>query len=244
MSRKAGKRVTALYIVTAIILAVVLLLMTKVKVNLLSDGNLSLKIGVGPFMFSLVPGETKKVRLRDFTHKKYLKKLHELKLKNEKKAAASEQKKQQKQAEKESGENKLSGLTDFMLDLLSKYEKYTGRLHTEVRQLDVTVGGKDASAAAITYGVYSQTVAYIFALLEAKTKMKPVKRGKVNVVCDWFSDKTDLSADVMVKIKIWDAIVSAVEILMLKLQHSNKIVNNNSESEDRKNGREQTERDH
>ena len=235
---------TALYILLSLILAVVLLLMTKVKVNLLSDGDLSLKIGVGPFMFNLVPGKTKKIRLKDFTHKKYLKKLRELRLKNEEKAAAAEAKKQKKQAEKEAGENKISGLTDFILDLLSKYEKYTGRLHTEVRRLDVTVGGKDASVAAISYGVYSQAVAYILALLESKTKMKPVKRGKVNVVCDWFSDKTDLSADVMVKIKIWDAIVSAVELLMLKLRHSNKNVNNNSESEDRKNGREQTERDH
>lgn len=235
---------TALYILLSLILAVVLLLMTKVKVNLLSDGELSLKVGVGPFMFNLVPGKTKKIRLKDFTHEKYLKKLRELRLKNEEKAAAAEAKKQRKQAEKEAGENKLSGLTDFILDLLSKYEKYTGRLHTEVRHLDVTVGGKDASVAAISYGVYSQAVAYILALLEAKTKMKPVKRGKVNVVCDWFSDKTDLSADVMVKIKIWDAIVSAVEILMLKLRHSNINVNNNSESEDRKNGREQTERDH
>ncbi len=237
-------RVTALYIVTAIILVVVLLLMTKVKVNLLSDGELSLKTGIGPFMLSLIPGKTKKVRLKDFTQKKYLKKLRELKIKNEEKAAAAEAKKQKKQAEKEAGENKLSGLTDLILNLLSKYEKYTGRLHTEVRRLDVTVGGKDASAAAITYGVYSQTVAYILALLESKTKMKPVKRGKVNVVCDWFSDKTDVSADIVVQIRILDALVSLVEVLMLKAQHINKTQNINSESEDRKNGREQTERDH
>ncbi len=235
---------TALYIVSAIILAIALLLMTKVKVNLLSDGELSLKLGAGPFMFNLIPGKTKKVRLKDFTHEKYLRKMRELRLKNEKKAAEREQKKLKKQAEKESGENKLTGLTDFILDLLSKYEKYTGRLHTEVRRLEVTVGGKDASAAAITYGVYSQAVAYILAILESKTKMTPVKRGAVNVVCDWFSDKTDVSADVVVKIKIWDALVSAVEVLMLKSQHDNKKANNNSESEDRKNGREQTERDH
>ena len=226
---------TVLYVLLFLILAVALLLMTKVKINLLSDGELSLKAGVGPVMFSLVPGKQKKVRLRDFTHKKYLKKLQKLKIENEKTAAAAEAKKQRKQAEKESGENKLSGLTDFILELLSRYEKYTGRLHTEVKKLHVTVGGRDASVAAITYGVYSQAVAYILALLEAKTKMKPVKRGKVNVVCDWFSDKTDVSADVVIKIKIWDALVSAAEILMLKVQHSN-IKENNSESEECKNG--------
>lgn len=234
----------ALYIVSILIIVIALLLMTKVKLRLLSDGDLCLKVGVGPFMVTLLPSKQKKIKLRDFTHKKYLKKLQLLRQEKERLAAEAEAKKLKKQAEKESGENKLSGLTDFIMTLLSKYEKYTGRLNTEVKRLDVTVGGKDAAAAAISYAVYSQAVAYILEILESKTKMKPLKEGRVNVVCDWFSDKTDVSADVVVKIKVWDAIVSAVEILMLKIQHSNKNVNNNSESEDHKNGREQTERDH
>ncbi|MBR5633372.1 MAG: hypothetical protein IKW68_05260 [Clostridia bacterium] len=234
----------ALYIVSILIIVIALLLMTKVKLRLLSDGDLRLKVGVGPFMVTLLPSKQKKIKLRDFTHKKYLKKLQLLRQEKERLAAEAEAKKLKKQAEKESGENKLSGLTDFIMTLLSKYEKYTGRLNTEVKRLDVSVGGKDASAAAISYAVYSQAVAYILEILESKTKMKPLKEGRVNVVCDWFSDKTDVSADVVVKIKVWDAIVSAVEILMLKIQHSNKNVNNNSESEDHKNGREQTERDH
>ena len=234
----------ALYIVSILIIVIALLLMTKVKLRLLSDGDLRLKVGVGPFMVTLLPSKQKKIKLRDFTHKKYLKKLQLLRQEKERLAAEAEAKKLKKQAEKESGENKLSGLTDFIMTLLSKYEKYTGRLNTEVKRLDVTVGGKDAAAAAISYAVYSQAVAYILAILESKTKMKSPKDGRVNVVCDWFSDKTDVSADVVVKIKVWDAIVSAVEILMLKIQHSNKNVNNNSESEDHKNGREQTERDH
>ena len=51
---------TVLYVLIILILAVVLLLMTKVKVNVISDGELSLKVGAGPIMFTVVPKKQKR----------------------------------------------------------------------------------------------------------------------------------------------------------------------------------------
>ena len=64
-----------LYILGIFAALIFLLLMTKAKVRIKSDGDIDLRVGAGPVMVKIYPKNEKKLRLRDFTHKKFLKKV-------------------------------------------------------------------------------------------------------------------------------------------------------------------------
>jgi hypothetical protein len=68
--------------------------------------------------------------------------------------------------------------------------KANGHLHFRIQRLDIVLGGaEDASAAAIRYGIISQTAAY---LLEAATEtryFKNSRRDVRNISVDFLSDK-------------------------------------------------------
>ena len=63
---------TVLAILGVIALLIFLLLMTNMKIRVASDGDITLKAGAGPVMLKLMPKKQKKVKLRRFTHRKYL----------------------------------------------------------------------------------------------------------------------------------------------------------------------------
>ncbi len=204
-------------IIAAIVLLIVLLLLTPVKVNVLSAGNVSLKVGVGPIKINVLKKKKKKIKLKDFSQKKYLSKIDELKRQKNKPKV--------KEKSKNGEKTPLSDTVDFILGILRRVDTYTGRLITRVKRLEVSVGGSDPAAAAVTYGVASQGVAYLLEVLDNKTTLKKRKSDIVSVNVDYLSSDIKVNADVELSVKVIDAVKTVIEILMLKAKHETNTTN-------------------
>jgi len=226
-----------LYILVIIAALIFLLLMTKAKVRIKSDGDIDLRVGAGPVMVKIYPKKEKKLRLRDFTHKKFLKKMAALEAKKAKKKT-----KPAKEKKKQSFEEKRDTVTstvELVLEILSRVEKYTSKLNAKLDRLYLSVGGKDPADVAVKYGTLSSAAGLLLELLDTKTTLKVKDPSNISVVCDYFSSDIKFALDVTLKIRILDALKTGVEILMLKLKHDSdrKINFTNTERQESQNGR-------
>lgn len=230
-----------LYILIIIAALIILLLMTKAKVRIKSDGDIDLRVGAGPVMVKIYPKNEKKLRLRDFTHKKFLKKMADLEAqKAKKKTKPVKEKKKQSFEEKR---NTVTSTVELVLEILSRVEKYTSKLSAKLDRLYLSVGGKDPADVAVKFGVLSSATGLLLELLDTKTTLKVKDPRNISVVCDYFSSDIKFALDVTLKIRILDALKTGVEILMLKLKHDsdNKLNFTNTERQESQNGREQAE---
>lgn len=238
-----------LYILGVLAFLIFLLLMTNVKVHVKSDGDLTLRVGAGLIMLGILPKKQKKIKLRHFSHKKYLRKMEALQKKREEK----QKKKEEKQKTKEKADDKVKtkeekkdsvmSIIELVIEILGNLEKYTSRINAKLDRLYLSVGGKDPSDVAVKFGVLSASVGLLLELLDSKTKLKVKNPDNLSVVCDYFSDDIKFFIDVTVKIRILDVVKTGIEILVLWLKHSiNKKTNIlSNERQVSQNGREQAE---
>lgn len=211
---------TVLAILVVIALLIFLLLMTNLKIRVASDGDITLKAGAGPVMLKLLPKRQKKVKLRRFTHKKYLALVEaEKKALQDKNTEQEAEKSEKKEKDKkESIVNTVSLITQ----ILERLGVYAGRLRTNIKSLDITVGGDDAASAAVTYGVISQSVTYLLELLDCKTKLKIPDPDRLSIKCDYTAKEISINVDISVKLRGIDALRTAVDIMLLKMKNDSK----------------------
>lgn len=201
---------TALIIVAAVLLLLALLLFAEGSITLKYDGELTVTANALFVKLRLLPKKEKKVRLRDFSLSKYEKMLEKDRAAAEKKQAKKaekDEKKKQKKAEK-AAENKpkktisetVDGIKDYAVLVGDVLKTFFGHLRIDVCRAVVTVGGKDASSAAVTYGIVSQSVAYLMELLASVTHFKRKYNEKIDVRADFLSDK--ISADLEVRFRV------------------------------------------
>ena len=230
---------TVLAILVVIALLIFLLLMTNLKIRVASDGDITLKAGAGPVMLKLMPKKQKKVKLRRFTHRKYLA-LVEAEKKGLQEKKAEQEAKKSKQKEKGTKES-IANTVSLIAQIIERLGVYAGRLRTKIKSLDVTVGGDDAASAAVTYGVISQSVSYLIEILDCNTKLKIPDPDRLSVKCDYTAKEISINVDISVKLRVIDALRTAVDIMLLKMKNDskNKISrqNNISRKADKDNGR-------
>lgn len=225
---------TALMIIAAVFLFVFLLLMTCAKVRIISDGEITLKVGAGPVMIKLMPKKAKKQKIKGYTQKKYLAlvEAHRAELKRK-----SDEKEREKSSPKEKKEKGSIGNTvSFVIKVLERLDTYTGRLRAKITRLHVTVGGSDAAGAAVTYGIVSQSVSYLIEILDCKTRLKIADPDDMSVKCDFTAEGISFILDLTVKLRILDALRTGVDVLFIKLKHDSENANNNSKNIIRKAG--------
>ena len=99
---------------------------------------------------------------------------------------------------------------------------YAGRLRTNIKSLDITVGGDDAASAAVTYGVISQSVTYLLELLDCKTKLKIPDPDRLSIKCDYTAKEISINVDISVKLRGIDALRTAVDIMLLNIKNDSK----------------------
>ncbi len=172
---------TALYITLGVLLAVGALLFARIKIKISyntassSDEGDDIILSVSYLFVNLkiLPAKEKKIRLRKFTYKK----THPKKKKAEK--AVTEKKKKKKAAaapskkgapeKKEEAEGSggivriISQISDIISDVIGRFPS---KLRLDISRFYLSVGGRDAMSAAITYGVAVEAVGAVLTLLE------------------------------------------------------------------------------
>ncbi len=230
-----------LYITAAIIGLLLLLLHSRVYVTFAyrTDGGSSLTIDLSYLFFKLrlMPKKEKKVRIKDYSYKNLQKK----KRREEKKTEKAKAKKAKKAAVKKktagggsgNGNKEVSSkqkkknksvvsaileIRDLLFDVISRFP---GKFRLDVNRLVISVGGKDAAATAVTYGVVTEAVGALLTLLESGIRLR---RGGVNdimITPDYLSGRID--ADVKIRLSIKPASVLEIAFRFIVGYVSKKI---------------------
>ena len=214
-----------LYILLGIVLFFALIFSLRIKVYIRMEDELRIRAGLGPVVLTVVPSKPKKpLREKDFTYKKHQKRLEEDRAKAKKKAekaaakkAAKAEKAAQKkkaaelakkadEASKNPDESRASDKIETILSLVGfgvgELGKLASWLHTDVKRLEITVGGPDAAAIALNYGRISAAAAVLIELLDHKTALKHRPKREVSVRADFLSEKTRFKVDMSFKLRL------------------------------------------
>ena len=203
-----------LYILAGIVLLFLLILMLRINVILINDGELSIFLKLLFVKIRLFPNK-KTPKLSDFKIKKFRK----WRLKEEKKLRAKQKKKDKKAEEKNEKENKeeehqgLKVRVDSGIDLVryviaKAVAKFGKHLRIEIRRIAITVSGDDPATVAVTYGCVCQAVSYIMELADnsLNTKYPKGKQGSVSVGVDYISGKSNAYIDITLGIRVWQVL--------------------------------------
>lgn len=213
-----------LYLLLGILILLGGILSMRLKIYIRMTDVFELRVGLGPIFRTLAPSKPQKtIKLADFTYEKHQKRLEKERLRVQRKVEKAEKKKQAKalaekaedaakkeQAASETGEEGKTFTLDAILDLvkfvLGEFPKLTPYIHTEVRMLDITVGGRDAADCATKYGIIAQSVSYLLELLDNNTAMKPIRSERIAVNADFLATKTVYKLDIRLRLRLFSTV--------------------------------------
>lgn len=200
------------------------------------DGRLGLKAGFAGIRIRLLPTDADLLAEEgrtDRQKRRLQKKIAAKAEKKEKKRLKKERKKLKKKEKEEQRRRKRAGRKKKKTDapegkeaprakrslgvslrlilrlsrlLLDKFGKH---LRIRVKELRLAVGGEDAAGIAYQYGVVSQCVAYLLALLDRFSRLR-VKSNSVSVTADFLSEKSRANIKICFGISLGGLITAAL----------------------------------
>ena len=192
-----------------------------VKIVVSYNDQLTLRLKILFFSFTLFPQKKKKINPKKFTVKKfrkrrikeekaYLKKISKRKSKPKSDSKTDDtalEKAKPKKGLKRTAEDAVAFIRDVVIKILKKTGKY---LRTDISEFRITVGGDDAAAVAIEYGVVSQIVGYTIALVDNLKHTRYTKNATVEISCDFAAPSSDVKAHLGFRLRVWHIIAIAV----------------------------------
>ncbi len=205
---------TALYILGGILLLIIGILMLRAELLIKYADDFGLAVRVCGIKIKILPKKPKKVRPRDFSPKKIAKREQKAKDKAEKDAARKKEKQAQKEADKakkaelkKQGKLKKKPLSEIIPLILELVRTAVGRfakhLRVRVARLHINVATGDAAKTAVTYGVISQAVSYIAALLDSTGTLRYPARSDVDIHADYLSEKMTADIEIGFSLCVW-----------------------------------------
>lgn len=214
---------TALIIICAILLFLLLIMLLRIKITICMHGEdsvVKLKIlGITWLKLPKKEKKKKKIRLRDYSYSAILKKKkkEQKRLEKEKRKAEKEfLKKAKKENDKSNGEElslgeKISLITSVVKVLLKKIFKY---LRVDVTLIDITVATGDAAKTAIAYSAVSQAVALLLNLLDSIKNVRTNRKTYISVKPDFVSEKSHADIDIGFSIKVWQILTAGLAVII------------------------------
>lgn len=186
----------------------------------------------------LMPKKEKKIRLRDYSVKRRAKYEKKQRLAAEKKAQKKSEKKKRKEEQKAKkkadeeearkagkkirkrtvGEN-VSMITDLVKTAVGRFGKH---LRIRVARLHLSVGTDDAAKTAILYGILSQAVCYLAALLDSTSTLRYPAKADVDIHADYLSEKITCDIEIGFSLKVWQVFDTAFRSGFTLVRHLKK----------------------
>ena len=224
----------ALYIIGGILLLLVLLCLLPVGIRIKYDKEFSLYVSAGFIGFRVIPAKQKKIRISDYSERKL-----ERQRKRQKKKAAKKEKKEAEGKKKEKKDSVLmTRLKNFdtapdmieqlydMLVLVS--DKFAKRLTVKIFTLDAIIGSDNAAKTAILYGGACSAAGCISAFLDQHMNLKKRDKASINISPDFLSEKTLVSADVLMTVTVGGIFTFLFEIRKVISEIYNLLQEDNS----------------
>lgn len=195
-------RTLGFWILAIVLLLLVLLLLVRLRFDIACTEEVTLRLRILGIPIPLYPAAPKKVRLSKF-RRGYPGE------KEAKKPAERKAKAPAKPAEK----IPLGEKIDIVLALVKKLcKKLRRHLRLDVSHIVITIGADDAASAAITYGIVSQSVAYLLAFLDAHLNIRKKRRGEIAVRCDFTAAGTACDIRITASLAVWQLLDIGVSL--------------------------------
>lgn len=195
-------RTLGFWILAIILLLLVLLLLVRLRFDIACTEEVTLRLRILGIPIPLYPAAPKKARVSKF-RRGYPKE------KEAKKPAERKAKAPAKPAEK----IPLGEKIDIVLSLVKKLcKKLCRHLRLDVSHIVITIGADDAASAAITYGIVSQSVAYLLAFLDAHLIIRKKRRGEIAVRCDFTAARTACDIRITASLAVWQLLDIGVSL--------------------------------
>ena len=195
-------RTLGFWILAIVLLLLVLLLLVRLRFDIAYTEEVTLRLRILGIPIPLYPAAPKKVRVSKF--RRGYPKEKEAKKPVERKAKAPA-----KPAEK----IPLGEKIDIVLALVKKLcKKLRRHLRLDVSHIVITIGADDAASAAITYGIVSQSVAYLLAFLDAHLNIRKKRRGEIAVRCDFTAARTACDIRITASLAVWQLLDIGVSL--------------------------------
>ncbi len=221
-------------VVGFIVLLLVLLFTVHAYVNIDLKDEFALTVRVLGIPIRILPAKEKKYNIKKYTLKKIRKRDAQAAKKAAKKAAAAKKKaeeKARKKAEKKEADAKLTKaekkaikkakkakrpkMTEF-IPLTARvaklfFSRFFGKIHIKVARLNIRVGGGNAMAVAMTYGVVTQSVGYLMKILEKICHMDGLKKAEITVLPDYTVEGMVFDCDLTFRVSLGNLVGAALK---------------------------------
>lgn len=191
-------------VVGFIVLLLILLFSVHAYITIDLKDEFALTVKVLGIPIHILPKKPKKYKIKKYTLKKIRKRDIKAAKAQAKKAEAAKKKAEEKakkkaelaamtkaerKALKKEKKAKRPKMTEF-IPLVARvaklfFSRFFGKLHIKVARLNIRVGGGDAMAVAMTYGMVNQSVGYLFKILEKICHVDGLKKAEITVVPDY-----------------------------------------------------------
>lgn len=217
---------TALYIILGILLCLFLLLMMRVRVVLAFDDSIRVDLCILFFKFRLYPRKKKKIRVKDYSHKRYRKRLAKRRAEKKKKGEVAPQQKKPKLPLRQR-------ISLFISLFKGIYEPFLRYFRIDIARLRIDVATGDAAKTAILTGVVSQSVAYLCAILDNHTNVGRTYHAEIAVQPNFLEERSRAEGKFIFSLRTVRILEIGVRLsyLFLKNKFTQKIESTNTEGE-------------
>lgn len=184
-----------LIIVGIILLLIAAILLLRIRFDIIADEEICLRLRILGLKIPLYPAKEKKVNIKKFK-KGYPKE----RPKKEKRKEGSPKSPQKSDEEKMPLGDIISTVISLIKLLLSRFFKH---LRLDISKIIVVVGGSDAANCAITYGIISQSVAYLLQFLDNNLNISKKRSGEINVLCDFTAESIKYDIFISASVTVW-----------------------------------------
>lgn len=204
----------AVYIIGGIILLFVLLCLLPVGIRIKYEKEFCLYVSIGFINIKAIPARKKKIKISDYSKRKLEKKQN--KQDKKKKAVTTGIKKEKKDSVLSARLKNIDTAPDMieqlydMLALVS--DRFARRLTVKVFTLDAMIGSDNAAKTAILYGGACSAAGCISSFLDQHMSLKKRNSAAIRISPDFLSEKTIVSADVSMTVRIGGMITFLFEI--------------------------------
>ena len=211
----------ALIIILCILLAIVLLMLMRVRLAIsFKDGHIRVLLKILFLRFDLFSDKKTRIKKSDFKIKRFRRRrdkvLREYRDKKPpKNTARSEVKKKQT-----SPIQLIDTLKLMLTDAVNLFEKHH---RIEKFYVEITVGGNDAAQVAILYGLTVQALQYFVTFAEYTSNLDKTKRKKADVKADFKDGKWDARVDIEGSVRVIHLIKIGLAAMIGYFRHKEKI---------------------
>lgn len=195
-----------LFSIFGLLFLIFLLTLLLIRIRILYDGDLRVKIGVLFFEYTLFPKKTKLKKTESAGKKK-------------KKRKTGPQKRSAEEIGEKKEKKSFSEMIGFYTDLTKEVllpfaEKVGKKLHVTVRKMQIVIATEDAGKTAVLYGLAVSGLSMLFELLRSTVILKVGKDRDIGVRAGFDVTETVCMGDVRIALRPITVIAAALPALM------------------------------